>query len=157
MWGRDKDKTAAYVSDMAKVGLYVELMPTARSLCEQANIIIISTTPSTSPIIQTEWIKPGTHITAVGADAPGKQEFEASIFERASFTFFDSKEQCLHHGEASHSNTLFNETNSAELGALLEKPGIFKRQQAHITVADLTGIAAQDIAIAKAVWNQIKS
>ena len=156
VWGRDKYKTAAYVSDMAKVGLYVELMPTARSLCEQVNIII-STTPSTSPIIQTEWIKPGTHITAVGADAPGKQEFEASIFARASFTLFDSKEQCLHHGEASHSNISFNETNSAELGVLLEKPGIFKRQQAHVTVADLTGIAAQDIAIAKAVWHQIKS
>ncbi|MCK0068812.1 hypothetical protein [Kordiimonas laminariae] len=154
VWGRDKDKTATYIADMAKAGLYVEIMSSPEDLCRSANIII-STTPSTSPIIKAEWIKAGTHITAVGADAPGKQELEANLFQKATFVAFDSKEQCLHHGEASHSPVEFKKRNSAELGTVFKEPDIFTRKKSDITIADLTGIAAQDIAIAKAVWSRL--
>ncbi|UTW54889.1 hypothetical protein [Kordiimonas sp. SCSIO 12610] len=153
VWGRNTENTQKYLNDIAHMGLAATACSSLETLCNKANIII-TTTPSTEAIVLDNWVQPGTHITAVGADAPGKQELDAAIFKRAAFTVFDSKEQCIHHGEASHSEIEFHDRNSAELGAILNDPKLYRRQERDISVADLTGIAAQDIAIAKAVWQQ---
>lgn len=155
VWGRSEAARGQYVQDMENMGIKVQALETAKELCEHVNLII-TTTPSTEPIIDATWVKGGTHITAVGADAPGKQELDSALFERAAFTVFDSKEQCLHHGEASHYKKAFTDQNSAEIGYILENLARFQRQTGDITIADLTGIAAQDIAAAKTVWSLLK-
>ncbi|WP_262695878.1 Rossmann-fold NAD(P)-binding domain-containing protein [Kordiimonas aquimaris] len=156
VFGRNTDAAALFAKDMQQKGIDVCQLDSIEELCANANIII-TTTPATSPLIMSSWVNGGTHITAVGADAPGKQEIDNNIFERVAFTVFDSKEQCLHHGETCHASVVFDDRNSAELGALIDNPALYKRADQDITVADLTGIAAQDIAAAKIVWNALKS
>lgn len=155
VWGRSKAALKSLVADMKKEGIEVTALSTIEALCDVSDIIV-TTTPATEPLVQAQWVKPGTHITAVGADAPGKQELDSSIFGQTSFTVFDSKEQCLHHGEACHAIDIFNNNNSAELGALLSGVAQYRRSKDDITVADLTGIAAQDIAAAKLVWSSLR-
>lgn len=155
VWGRSEDACARFVADMAEKNIAVTPVGQLEELCTQASIIV-TTTPATTPLIKATWVNDGTHITAVGADAPGKQELDHAIFERAAFTAFDSKEQCLHHGEASHATISFTDENSAELGHLIADPSRYERKAGDITIADLTGIAAQDIAAAKTVWSALK-
>jgi ornithine cyclodeaminase len=151
VWGRDENASAQLASDKKIHGIDVTPMATVQSLCE-ASDIIVTTTPTTKPLVEANWVKPGTHVTAVGADAPGKQELDSHILKQSAFTAFDSRVQCLHHGEASHLADIFNDKNSAELGELLGDLQTYRRKPDDITIADLTGIAAQDIAAAKTIW-----
>lgn len=155
VWGRDSDRTDALIRDLK--AQYIDVTPaqSIKSLCENTDIIV-TTTPSTKPIVRASDIREGTHITAIGADAPGKQELDPDIFAKAAFVCFDSQDQCLHHGESSHAAVGLDTYNSAELGTLLEQPNIYSRSDKDITIADLTGIVAQDIAAAKLVWNALK-
>ncbi|MFP3380972.1 ornithine cyclodeaminase family protein, partial [Bacillus sp. SIMBA_069] len=66
--------------------------------CRSADVII-ATTPSTAPYVASEWITPGTHVTAVGADAPGKQELDPALIARADLLVADLASQSLDHGE----------------------------------------------------------
>ena len=58
----------------------------------------MTTTPSRQPVVLSPWIKPGTHINAIGADAPGKQELDPAILKRARIVV-DEIEQSSHAGE----------------------------------------------------------
>lgn len=157
VWGRTLEATSRYVEKMQKAGISVTVAVSPKELCTESNVII-TTTPATAPILKAQWVQPGTHITAVGADAPGKQELDAAIIEGAALTVCDSKEQCLHHGEMSHAQQhLITEHNSMELGTLLASLDTYARPTDAITVADLTGIAAQDIAIAQHVWERLNA
>ena len=98
-------------------------------------------------------MQPGTHVTAVGADAPGKQELDRQLIGRADIVAVDLVSQCVDHGEVSHASRAgeINSSDLVELGTLLDKSKPGRTTEDQITIADLTGIAAQDIAIAKAV------
>ncbi|MBE0431709.1 MAG: ornithine cyclodeaminase family protein, partial [Dehalococcoidia bacterium] len=63
-----------------------------------ASDILCTLTPSRRPVVKGEWIVPGTHINAVGADAQGKQELEPSILKEA-IVVVDDTEQAVHSGE----------------------------------------------------------
>ena len=151
VWGRNEAKAKALVN-----GLAPEIQATQVDNLEAATRtadIVITATGATSPVIKSEWVQPGTHITAVGADAPGKQELDMSLISRADIVAVDLVAQCVDHGEISHASRAgeIYAADLVELGALLDnsKPG--RKNPDQITIADLTGIAAQDIAIAKAV------
>ena len=151
VWGRNEAKAKALVN-----GLAPEIQATQVDNLEAATRtadIVITATGATSPVIKSEWVQPGTHITAVGADAPGKQELDMSLISRADIVAVDLVAQCVDHGEISHASRAgeIYAADLVELGALLDnsKPG--RKNPDQITIADLTGIAAQDIAIAKSV------
>lgn len=155
VWGRTPASVDAYIEAMASKNIEVAAVNSPQEIGEVTNTII-TTTPATQPVLLSDWIREGTHITAVGADAPGKQELDATIFSRTAMTVSDSKSQCLHHGEMSHARSdIFNIHNTMELGQLLADPSRYQRQAGDITIADLTGIAAQDIAIAKSIWERL--
>ena len=96
----------------------------------------------------------GTHITALGSDSPGKQELEEGIFKMADLIVADSIVQCSERGEISHGikNKIISESDITELGAIIGTDNIVCCGEDQITVADLTGVAVQDIQIAKAVY-----
>ncbi len=153
MWGRSADAAGQAATDVAATAS-VELMTDLGDGCRWADMIV-TTTASTTPIVMSEWITPGTHITAVGADAPGKHELDEQLVRRADVLVADSRSQCLDHGELSvvADSTQHNQ-NVIELGELLAgQPG--RRGDDDITVADLTGIAAQDIAAATFVLDAL--
>jgi len=114
--------------------------------------VIVTTTPSTEPLIRAEWIAPGTHITAVGADSPGKQELETALAARAGILLADSAKQSIDHGEFAHAVAagLVAAERIGEIGASL-RTGSLTRRAGDISIADLTGLGAEDAAIAGAV------
>lgn len=156
VWGRDARKVKALVGEMAA---RVDLRAVSDlEAAVRAADIIVTATGSTSPILQSDWVQPGTHITAVGADAPGKQELEIALVARADVLVVDLTRQCLDHGEVSHAfkSALVQPEDLREVGLVLSgaQPGRTRADQ--ITIADLTGIAAQDIAMANAVLAAMK-
>ncbi len=108
--------------------------------------LVITTTASHLPIIKT--IKKNAHIIALGADDPNKQELKPEIFKNADKIIVDSKAQAIKFGDSYHAikANIINEDDLEELGTLLAQD--YKAQDKMI-ITDLTGIAAQDIAIAK--------
>jgi alanine dehydrogenase len=121
-----------------------------------ASDIVCTLTPSRSPIIKKEWIMPGTHINAVGADAPGKQELEPSIL-KAAVVVVDDLKQASSSGEI---NVAIQEGiyNIREVyGTLAELVAGKKKGRTNngaITVFDSTGIAVEDIAVAKLLFQK---
>ncbi|WP_298668761.1 ornithine cyclodeaminase family protein [uncultured Methanofollis sp.] len=114
--------------------------------------VIVTTTPSRTPVIMSEWVHEGTHINAIGADAPGKEELDPALLLR-SRVFVDDPEQALHSGEINVpvSMGLFTgEMISGTLGDIV--CGRKKRENRdEITLFDSTGLAIQDLAIAALV------
>ena len=117
--------------------------------------IIITTTPSTKPLFPADWVDLGTNITAIGADSPGKQELDTSLVLNADLAVCDLIRQSLDHGEFQHAKVSGKLSNVVELGQILGRDHSGRPSQAAITIADLTGIAPQDIAITSAVLNVI--
>ncbi len=130
-----------------------------RSLADTvASDIVCTTTPAREPVVKRQWVKPGTHINAVGADAPGKQELEPEILTDARIIVDDLK-QASTSGEVnvSLSKGLLNPQRIAgTLGEVVAglKPGRQNREE--ITVFDATGLAFEDIACAHMVYEKVK-
>lgn len=152
IWGRSQDKAQGTASVLASEGIDVTVSSDLERLCRDAEIII-TTTPSRQPLIQDAWIQPGTHITAIGADAPGKQELDTALVVRADHRICDSLEQSLDHGEFSAACRAgdISAKNCVELGAVLGSKAKGRVSPGDVTIADLTGVAVQDIAIASSV------
>ena len=114
--------------------------------------IISTTTPSRDPILKAEWIQEGTHINAMGADAPGKQEVDAGLLEQAA-VIVDDWEQCFHSGEinVSVSEGDFTENDvAATVGEVVT--GDCSALRTSTTIFDSTGLAIQDIATAQQLY-----
>ncbi len=146
IWGRNADKAAAAAVAAGECAVADDLA----GACLTADIIV-TTTAARSPLIDESMVRPGTHITALGADAPGKRELSAALLERADVVVADSAGQCLDHGELAALADPRAEFMVPELGAVLAGSTLGRTDDAQITIADLTGIAAQDIAIASTV------
>lgn len=156
VYGRSADKSKQYQADMNEQGFSVHICQTPAEVAAHCNLIT-TTTASQIALLSASDIRPGTHITAMGADAPGKQELDPEILNRASLVACDSKDQCLHHGETQFAVTkgLIREEEVTEIGELVKTP--FERTEDDTTVADLTGIATQDIKIASFVLEHLES
>ena len=147
IWARNSKRASALASEVRGEAVSLE------DLCARADLIV-TTTPSTEPLLASVMIRPGTRIVAVGADSPGKQELDPRILARGRVVV-DSIAQCVDHGEAGWAvrGGLIDPTALIELGALLETPVAFAPEE--IVVADLTGVAIQDFEIAKSVWRRL--
>ncbi len=147
--GRSEEKLSAFKAQLEPEGFDLKTTTDYRHLAQQCNLIV-TTTPATAPLIMADDVLPGTHITAVGADTVGKQELDEALLERADLIVADSLSQCQHHGEIhrAYQRHLLDDKKISELGSIITSGGI-ERQEDDITVADLTGVATQDIQIAK--------
>jgi len=120
--------------------------------------IVCTTTPSRKPIVKAEWILPGTHINAIGADAPGKEELDPKILKMAKVVV-DAKEQAIHSGEINVpiSKGIFKEKEIfAELGEIVAKKKKGRKNEREITIFDSTGLAIQDLYTAALVYKEAK-
>ena len=151
VWGRDPKKSEQIKTDLSSE-FSLEAISRIEELANTCNLIV-TTTAAREPLVYSSDIKSGTHITAVGADAPGKQELDPQIFKKAQRVVVDSVSQCVDHGDVSHAVRagLIDDEELTELGEVVKNPGLGRRSEEEITVADLTGVAVQDIEIAKLV------
>ena len=98
-------------------------------------------------------ISAGTHITAMGSDTPEKCELSPKILSSAAIISTDSKAQAIHRGEIAKalSEKEITENQIKELGDIIIDPSKGRINEEQITISDLSGVAAQDIMIAKEV------
>jgi ornithine cyclodeaminase len=153
VWGIDEAELAAFQRDMERPGLKVRTTLRAEEVAAAANLIV-TCTPSTRPLLEAAWIRPGTHITAVGSDTAVKQELDPAILARADRIVVDSLSQSELRGEAYRavSAGAIGRDRLVELGRVIEDETLRRSSDEETTVADLTGVAVQDIQISKAVW-----
>jgi alanine dehydrogenase len=118
--------------------------------------ILVTTTPSREPIVMGEWISEGTHINAIGADAPGKEELDPRILKRAKIVV-DDITQASHSGEINMpiSKGLLSEKDIfCELGEVITGKKKARTRDSDITVFDSTGLAIQDVVTANMVYQK---
>ncbi len=118
--------------------------------------IISTVTPSRKPLILNEWIEEGTHINAIGADAPGKEELDPAILKRSKLVI-DDWNQALHSGEINVpvSKGLINRDDIyGELGEIVAEKKKGRTARNEVTVFDSTGLAIQDTVVAKLVYKK---
>jgi ornithine cyclodeaminase/alanine dehydrogenase-like protein (mu-crystallin family) len=153
VWGRDADHASRCVEDLrSRPGLpascVFETTTTVEAAVEGADVVI-TCTASNEALVQASWLSPGSHVTAVGSDGPGKQELDSAVLERADLLVVDSRDQCSRLGELQH--VLAEASRAVELGEICagSKPG--RANDAQLTVCDVTGLGVQDVAAANAV------
>lgn len=152
VWGTGEEELEAYRRDMTGRGFMVRTTLDAEEVAASCELIV-TCTPSTRPLLRADWIRPGTHITAVGSDTAEKQELEAAILAMADRVVVDSLSQSELRGEAFKAVRagLIGRDRLVELGRVIAEERLRRAADDEITVADLTGVAVQDIQICKAV------
>ncbi len=158
IWGRDAKKAQRMIEDLQGKetirdwGLDLKVATKMDELVSRCNLIV-TTTSAREPLIRAAQVQKGTHITAMGSDDHGKQELEAELLAKADRVVADSVSQCIDHGECFHAvkDSKIKEGSILELGNVIKNPEIGRTGKDQITVADLTGVAIQDIQIAKMV------
>lgn len=124
-----------------------------REAVANAADILITVTPSQTPLVEKEWIRPGTHISAMGADTKGKQELDPHLVAAASI-FYDEAAQALSIGECQHAFALgliSKSSLSASIGAVINGVASGRVSDKEITLFDGTGVALQDLVVADLV------
>ena len=158
VWGRDATKVERMIAELRASesvqawGLEIEAAPALDDLVSQCNLIV-TTTSARSPLIRADQVLRGTHITAMGSDDHGKQELEAEVLAKADLVVADSVSQCVDHGECSGAvqGGHISANSILALGHVIKNWGLGRTNEDQITVVDLTGVAIQDIQIAKMV------
>lgn len=152
VWGRNVERAAVCAEEMTALCFRARVEARLEDLCASCNLIV-TTTPSRTPLVAAGWIRPGTHVTAVGADGVGKQELHTEVFAKADIRAVDSLRQCCEFGDTSYALKagVIGAESLVELGRIIENPRLGRMVDSQITVADLTGVAVQDIRIAELV------
>jgi len=132
----------------------LEIVPEAKDACDCD--ILTTTTPARSPVVMASWVRPGTHINAIGADAKGKQELESALTMRAK-VIVDDLAQAVHSGEVNvpiSQGAISHQDIYAQIGEILtgKKPG--RSSQEEITIFDSTGLGIQDVATGTVVYER---
>ena len=108
--------------------------------------VIMTATPSYEPYLRAEWVRPGTHVSCVGADKSGKREAESALLAAARVVA-DDVHQCLTVGECEmphKQGVLGGELD--EIGAIIAGATPARTSDEQITVFDSTGLSLQDLA-----------
>jgi alanine dehydrogenase len=120
--------------------------------------IVCTLTPARLPVVKKAWVQSGTHINAIGADAEGKEELEPSILKSA-IVVVDDLRQAAAAGEINVpvAQGLYSPSEVyATLGEIVAGKKPLKRDSSTITIFDSTGVAIEDIAVAKIIYEQAK-
>jgi alanine dehydrogenase len=153
-WDHYPQNLAQYKADIEReFGIPVVAARSKQEAVEQADILV-TTTRGKGSLVEAAWVRPGTHIVAIGTDTQGKQELEPEVFRNARIVN-DSKAQCIENGETWHplnKGVISQEDIHAEIGEILlgRKPG--RETDGEVTIFDSTGMAIQDNTTAHLIY-----
>ena len=158
VWGRNKEKVRRMVSELGSsdalfaAGMEVRAAESVEELADRSRLIVTATSAH-EPVLRADHVQPGTHITAMGSDDDGKQELGVDLLGQADRIVADSVSQCRQYGECVHAINagVISLDDIAELGAVVSGSTDGRTSDDQITIADLTGVAVQDIQIAKMI------
>lgn len=155
--GRTEEGRARFLSSLRKHSNVTVEFVDAESAARHADILV-TVTPSRVPVVQAEWIRPGTHISAMGADDVGKQELPVELTAVAQL-WVDHPEQSVRIGEAQHvyraGRMSLEQLRERTLGRLLAEKVRPENDGERITIFDSSGLAIQDIAAAHAALTSV--
>ena len=148
VWGRRREAVADYISAWRGLGVDVAAVADLPTQLRRSDIVI-TTTPVTSPLIMSQWIRPGTHINAVGSDGAGKKELDPELVRRAKVVA-DNAHQSFAIGElqlipprADGRDLIYAKLGDICSGA---KPG--RETAEEVTIFDSSGVSFQDLVVA---------
>ena len=152
IWGRNaiRAEECQQSCQVAVPSARVEIAGSPAEVAASARLLV-TCTASRSPLLRLADLHPGTHISAVGSDAPGKQELDPDILREASLLLCDSLRQCELLGELQHAPSELD--RAREIGEFCEHP----MPTSGITVADFTGLGIEDLFIAQYVYERSQS
>lgn len=157
VWNRQLARAVAFRAAAAQeTTLGVELTDSPREVAAAADVIL-TLTASERPLLRGEWIRPGTHVAAMGADTRGKRELDADLLLSAR-VYVDDPAQACTIGECQHLDPHARERIIAgSLGQVLggQVPG--REDDEAVTVFDGTGVAMQDLACAAYVLRAVQA
>ncbi len=157
VWGRNQENAISYKKYFQNSVFNIKIAPSISALAETCNLII-TTTPSHEPLLDFSQIRKGAHITALGSDTAEKIELAPSIIKNADIVVSDSISQSQSRGEVfqARKHQSLDSTRLIELGSLIQNIKLGRSNDRQLTVADLTGVAVQDIMIATAIFDYHK-
>ena len=151
IWARDAAKAEAAAGELREtLGILVRVERDPAKAAAGADVIV-TTTPSTEPLIHAGFVSAGQHITAMGSDAEHKNEIAPAIIRMADLYVADSSKQTRRLGELHHAidaGVMAADAKITELGEIIAGKRHGRRSAGDITLADLTGTGVQDTAIA---------
>lgn len=152
VWMRDPSEVDSYLESLADTDLEIEIAGSPEKVADECNLIVTAT-PAKTPLLMADWIRAGTHLTAIGSDTVDKIELEPEVLGKADRVVVDSLPQSETRGEvyqAAEAGVLSRDS-VVELGSVISGRAEGRVSDEQITVCDLTGVAVQDLMIAKGV------
>ena len=145
LWGRTPARVEACRGDVRKMlpGVEVSIAVSPAEVAGRVKLIVTATA-SRDPLLREGDIQPGSHITAVGADSPGKQELDPRILREAMPLLVDSVAQCEKLGELQHAPE--RKPSAVEIGEWCAGK---KMPPGRHSICDLTGLGVEDLYIAE--------
>jgi ornithine cyclodeaminase len=152
LWGRSPERVRKCRDDIANLvnGIDVQIAALPADVARHARLIVTATAARV-PLLSFEDIAPGTLISAVGSDSPGKRELDPQILANASLVLVDSRQQCERLGELQHAPAAFN--RAIEMGKFCDFHPAF--DAGGIIVADYTGLGVEDLFIAEDCYRKL--
>jgi ornithine cyclodeaminase len=160
VWGRSEEKARALANrESAALGIDVIVSTSIEEAVADAGIVC-TTTSARQPILQGQWIEPGTHVNLVGASSAEAREADEALVRKSRY-FVDFRPSAL--AQAGELFATFGrgsrqaeEFICAEIGEVLNetKPG--RTGDEEVTIYKSLGIAAQDLAVSHAVYRRAR-
>ena len=137
IWGRSLANAEIAAEELRDMGFKSTVAVDLKNLCSGSNLIV-TTTPSTSPLLKDDMILAGTHITAMGSDTPVKCELSTKILSSAAIISTDSKEQAIHRGEIAQAlrEKEITKNQIKELGDIIIDPSKGRINEEQISISD---------------------
>ena len=153
----DGAKAAAFAAELGReFGIAARSVDTARDAVASCDLVVTATTAS-EPVLDGNWLEPGTHVSGVGANAPAKCELDDAAFQRSTIVV-DFREQVLQEAgdvrRAVKSGAITESSIHTELGGVVtgRAPGRTSRDE--ITLFKSVGVAVEDVATAAFVYQR---
>jgi len=144
--GQAEPNFEAYFSDRCDISLARD-----RNAAVAQSDVVITATPGGATLFDLEAVRPGTHLNCVGADTKGKRELPPGVLSHSrAHLFVDDRTQASQIGEMQWAP----ETPCTEIGDLLTGKTQFHREPDDITVFDMTGLALQDLTVARMLFDR---
>jgi hypothetical protein len=159
VFSRNTEKVNAFVKSMAsEIEVPISAVTSADQVCAESSVVVLITN-SSEPVIQTEQIRPGTHVIAAGNNTWLRNEFEPTLAAKAAIVVVDDVDQArIEAGELMRANELglFNWDQAVSLASVVCGLRNGRTSEKDITLFASQGIGLLDVAVATHVFGQAK-
>lgn len=157
VWGPTREKAVAFTEETArKFDVEVEVAASAKEAVQEADVIC-TVSSSRNPIVHGQWVKPGTHVNAVGASRPTDRELDSALVAKSKF-YVDRMESAIHESGdyliPLHEGLITQSHIVGEVGDLLLAKVGSRKSEEDITIFKSLGLAVEDVAAANYIYQE---